>query len=280
MKRVTSLMLTLVLCVGLLSGCGKDFTATENTVFVLKNNKIVSTDVEDFGDTYKLEDLEAYVNDAIKVYTDEHGKDSVKLNKLTVEEGKATLIIEYETAGDYAAFNGIELFAGNVVDALAAGYSFDVDFASIEDGGAKECTKDEIIDDSDLKVVVFKGVGNLNVNGKVAYASVNNTKLVDASTIAIAEGNNLLGKAIEATTETTEVNETAPETESVSDETSDTQVDEGVASEDDLLSASEDDLLANAGTEASEMETFGFDDNEETEEAPSYTTVYTYVIYK
>ena len=150
--------------------------------------------------------METYINDTIKAYVDENGKDTVKLEKLTVENNKATLIIEYASAQDYMNFNGIELFTGSVVEALAAGYSFDVDFASIDDGKATECTKDEIIDSSDLKVAIFTGACNVNVSGTILYASVEDTKLVDKETIAIAKGNNLLNKAVEETEAGTEEN--------------------------------------------------------------------------
>lgn len=269
MKKFTSLVLVVVLCIGMFAGCGKNYSVNESTVFILKNSKIVSTDVEEFSDTYDQAALESYINDAINEYTQENGKDSVKLNKLTVEDGKAVLTIEYASAKDYMNFNGVELFEGSVVDALAAGYTFDVDFAAVSDMNATACSKNDIIDSSDLKVVIFKGTGNINVDGKIVYASVVNTKLADESTIAIAQGFNLLGQVIEETqaTESTEA-----DTESEVAEENDTEV-----VEENMGSVDEDDLTQST-TEEPEVE-FEFEE-EASEETVTYSNVYTYVIYK
>ena len=271
MKKFTAILLSVVLCFGLLAGCGKDYKAQESTVFILKNGKIVTTDVEEFSDTYDKTALETYINDTIKAYVDENGKDTVKLEELTVENNKATLIIEYASAQDYMNFNGIELFTGSVVEALAAGYSFDVDFASIDDGKATECTKDEIIDSSDLKVAIFTGACNVNVSGTILYASVEDTKLVDKETIAIAKGNNLLNKAVEETEAGTEaVQPTTEGIEGTEGTEIETEVPEGSVDSDDLLAES---------TQTDEVQ-FDFGDEAAAEDNQVYSGVYTYIIYK
>lgn len=270
MKKFTAILLSVVLCFGLLAGCGKDYKTQESTVFILKNGKIVTTDVEEFSDTYDKTALETYINDTIKAYVDENGKDTVKLEELTVENNKATLIIEYASAQDYMNFNGIELFTGSVVEALAAGYSFDVDFASIDDGKATECTKDEIIDSSDLKVAIFKGACNVNVSGTILYASVEDTKLVDKETIAIAKGNNLLNKAVEETEAGTEAVQPTTEGTEGTEVEGETEVPEGSVDSDDLLAES---------TQTEEVQ-FDFGDEPADDENQVYSGVYTYIIYK
>ncbi len=47
MKKFAAIAMMLIMCVGLLAGCGSSYAADESTVFVLKNGQIVSTDVED-----------------------------------------------------------------------------------------------------------------------------------------------------------------------------------------------------------------------------------------
>ncbi len=267
MKKLAAIMLAVVLCVGTLAGCGKDYSANESTVFVLKNGKVVSTDVEDFGSSYDQKALEKYIDDSISTYNDENGKDSVKLKKLSIEKKKATLILEYASTDDYKSFNGIDLFAGTVTEALAAGYDFNVDFASIKDSKATECSKDQIIDSSDLKVVIYNGTSNINVNGTIAYASVDSTKLVDKSTVAISNEYNLLNKAIDASTETEKVEEAVSGTEGTEAESADS----GSVSADDLLEDS---------TQSEEV-TFDFSDEpKEDDSVQTYSDVYTYVVYE
>ena len=67
--------LVLALCLGLMSGCGKNYEAKQNTVFILDDGKIVSTSVEKFDkDTYSEDEFKDYVKDQIEDYTDKNGK--------------------------------------------------------------------------------------------------------------------------------------------------------------------------------------------------------------
>ena len=49
MKKVGQIVLVLLLSVGMFTGCGTSYKADESTVFVLKDGKIVSTDVENLS---------------------------------------------------------------------------------------------------------------------------------------------------------------------------------------------------------------------------------------
>lgn len=266
MKKFLSFALAMVLCVGILSGCGTNYNAEESTVYVQKNGKIVSTDVEEFDTSvYDEAALKAYIDDAIDSYTSENGSGRVKLQSLNIEDNKATLIIEYASADDYTNFNGIQLFTGTIAEALAAGYTFDGDFASISDGKAAACDANEFKNQDGFKVCIIRANTNLNVPGDIKYASVENVSLVDKKTVAIAAGNNLLGQAVASTESTTE-----NATESVEEETTES-VDDGSISEDELLEV---------GEEEQEID-FGFgDDSSANETTDTYTNVYTYVIYK
>lgn len=266
MKKFLSFALAMVLCVGILSGCGTNYNAEESTVYVRKNGKIVSTDVEEFDTSaYDESALKAYIDEAIDSYTSENGSGRVKLQSLKVEDNKATLIIEYASADDYTNFNGVQLFTGTLAEALAAGYTFDGDFASISDGRATACDVSEFKNQDGFKVCIIKANTNLNVTGDIKYASVENVSLVDKKTVAIAAGNNLLGQAVASTESTTE-----NATESVEEVTTES-IDDGSISEDELLEV---------GEEEQEID-FGFDDDSSADETTdTYTNVYTYVIYK
>lgn len=266
MKKFLSCALAFVLCVGILSGCGANYDAEESTVYVQKKGKIVSTDVEAF-DTSKYDEasLKAYVEDAISEYTEENGSGKVKLNSLTVKDNVATLVIEYESADDYTNFNGIQLFTGTLAEALAAGYSFDGEFASVEDGKAVACDFSQFKDQDGLKVAIIKANTNLSVSNSIKYVSVENVNLVDKTTVSIGAGKNLLGEATEATEAVEQATESS--TESATEEV----VNEGSISEDELLEV---------GEEEEEID-FGFSDEVAYGTVTdSYTNVYTYVIYK
>lgn len=265
MKKFAAIAMMLIMCVGLLAGCGSSYAADESTVFVLKNGQIVSTDVEDFSeDTYDVDGLKTYVKDAVDTYNKKNGKDTVSFKKLSTKDNKATLTLEYDSATDYQKFNDITLFTGSVAEALAAGYSFDTDFASVSDKEIKACDKNEFLNDASYKVVVIQANTNVSVKGTIAYVSVQNTNYIDSKTIAIREGTSIFNNGKENNTEATETQEgkeTVAETENT----------EQAVSEDDLL---------NATTEETEK-VFDFsEDTAENKTDSEFSQVYTYIIYK
>lgn len=265
MKKFMVWALVAVMCLGMLAGCGTSYAADESTVFVLKDGKIVSTDVEDFDEgTYDTDGLKDYVDQTIDTYNEENGKGLVKCKDLSVKDSKAILTLEYASASDYQKFNDIELFAGSVAEALAAGYSFDADFASVSDGKIKACDSSAFLNDPDYKVVVIKGNTNVQVKGAIAFASIQNTTYVDSKTISIREGASLLNSA------KSETANTQAGTEVVSADTESTTEVSGSVTDDDLLNMTEED------TEP----VFNFDRDETTDTGSEFSSVYTYIIYK
>lgn len=256
-----------VLCI--LTGCGNSYEADESTVFVLKDGSVVSTDVEDFDETaYDADALKSYIEETIASYNEENGEDCVKQKKLTVEDGKATLILSYASAADYKNFNDIDFYTGTVTDALAAGYSFDGTFASVADGTPTACSSDEFLGDADYKVVIIRSNTRVQVKGTIAYVSTENTSYEDKNTIVIKEGTNLLSGGTQNGTEAQETTEAQPVTE-----TQEATESTGAVSEDELLDV----------TEESTQIVFDFDEDEETDSedpAAEISQVYTYIIYK
>ncbi len=269
MKKYSALILVLIMCVGILSGCGKSYGTEESTVFVLKKGNIISTDVERFDTSeYSENDLKEYVEQAVAEYTAANGKDSVVLKDLTCVDGVATLILEYASAEDYAGFNGIDMYTGSVAEALAAGYKFDTDFAEIGKDSVTECESSAFMNGEKYKVAIIKANTNLNVPGNICFASSENVSLVDKKTVAIKSGYSLLEQlADEVETEVipTETEEIVTETEV---ETSG--------------SVSEDELVLEEETETEIV--FEFPEEEEEpaseEDVTQYSNVYTYIIYK
>lgn len=93
---------------------------TASTIELLKNGKIRVTSVESFGeDYYDAEELEETIKDAISEYGD-----GVSQEYLEVSDGSAKLVLTYDSAEDYVAFNDTDLFVGTVAEAEEAGYDF------------------------------------------------------------------------------------------------------------------------------------------------------------
>lgn len=254
MKKKVTVILATMLSLCMLTACGKgDYKADVNTVFVCKDGSIVTTDVEDFEeDTYDKDSLKTYVDDAIQTYNDAHEDGAVKVMDLTVKEGKATLMTEYKTAKDYSDFNGIELFAGTILDAKEAGYKFDTSFAEIHKGDVKGLVdKSAFYDEDKYKIVIIKGNTNVHVKGNILYASTENVEMVDNKTVCIRPGQSLV--KTEEEPENTAATEIVQETEEgESTESLDEEVTFNFPTEDKAQSAAESEI----------------------------SNVYTYIIYK
>lgn len=270
MKRLLAAVPVLALCMGLLTGCGSSYDAQESTVYVLKNGKIVSVDVSDFeGASYDEEGLEAYVDGIISEYTAEYGKGLVKLKDISVTDGKASLVMEYASAEDYTGFNGVELFTGSVAEALAAGYGFAAEFADVTGDTPVSAASSDFITGDGYKVVIIRANTNVSVKGTICYVSTENVSLVDDSTVAIADGNSLLGGTLLADdTQAMEAEGTeAAETMHVETEDGDA----GSVSEDEILTGEDEDTQI----------VFDFGDEESADsDASEYSSIYTYIIYK
>jgi hypothetical protein len=278
MKKCTAILAALALSVGLLSGCGDTYEATESTVFVEKDGTILSTDIEAFDpSSYDESGLQTYVEETIREYTEEHGKDSVKLKDLSFADGKATLSIEYASVKDYSEFNEIEMFTGSVAEALAAGYTFVGEYYEFQNGNQSLCDASAFLNTDGYKVVIIKANTDVHVSGKIKYASVTNVALLDNSTVAISAENN---STLDAIADGTEESGDTESTETTEEDATEAMVSDAVSSDEGGI---EDDefVLEDEDTEV----VFTFEEQERPKDdnsvsSGSYTSVYTYIIYK
>ena len=188
------------------------YKAETSTVFVLDNGKVVTTDIEKFDvGKYDVNGLEAFLEETIRTYNEENGKDSVKQKEFSVEESVATLIVEYASADIYEDFYGIELFTGTISEAMKAGYAFDVEFARVVKEKAEKCDVEEITSQSDLKVAIIKANTRVEVDGKIKYVSADNISAFGKDWIVSKDNSNIFNKVEVDTQAGTEDVETTTE---------------------------------------------------------------------
>ena len=114
----------------LLAACGKgaDTPRQESTVVVSKTGSFSVTSVESFDESlYSREELERRIDEELTAYNaagdDADGsKKAVRLVKLEVRDGRASLLMDYASASDYAAFNDTVAYFGSVQLAGLEGY--------------------------------------------------------------------------------------------------------------------------------------------------------------
>lgn len=248
------LIVVIIATIFVLRSCGTDYTKTDaNTVYVLKNGKIVSTDIEAFDEkSYDKDSLEAYIKDIVDTYNKENGEHSVKQKTLEVENAKVTLVLEYENADVYEAINGVEMFAGTIKEATDAGYDFSCKFAKVKDGKAVAATTEDFVNSEEYKVLIIKSNTKVVLPGTVCFVSTENVASVGEDYVIIKDAAQL------------EVDESGLGAESNTETGTEEGADDSI-SEDEMLSGSEDIV-------------FDFGDEETTES--QITEVLTYIIYK
>ena len=186
-------MAALGCCIGmsmLLGACGAKLDVQENTIALQRNGKILEAAVESFDQSYyDQEELDTYVQNAVDDYTAEHGKKSVSVTDSKVEEKKAYLTLQYESAETFSDFTGIECFSGSIVEAQSAGYDFDLDFYPVTDGktDTKAVKGSTLLDDDDLKVLIVKENSDLIVPGKIAYVSTEGTEVTSEKQVNVTQ---------------------------------------------------------------------------------------------
>lgn len=243
------LIVIVILGIFIFGSCGTDYAeADTNTVFVLKDGKIVSTDVESFDQKkYNETEFESYVTGIVDTYNKKNGEDSLVKKEFIVEEGVATLVLEYSNGDVYEDINGVEFFTGTIKEAQKAGYTFDVNFAQMKDGKAVAADAKDFVKGEDYKVVIIKSNTKVVVPGEICFVSTQNVSKVGEDFVLIKDGSALL-------------------TEEVFDNTEETTEIEGAVGEDEV-----------EGGDGEIIFDFG---DEPDEESSQYSEVLTYIIYK
>ena len=176
MKKVKILGLAVV-SMGLLSGCSR-FTPDETAISIKKDYGIVSYVKETFDkEYYNADELEATIDQEILEYNTSVGSENIEKTKFEVKDQMAELKMEYATGDDYASFNDVTMFSGDVLGAYYAGYDFAGSFQSLEKGKvtADEVTGNDILNSYNYGIVILEEAVEVQVPGNIVYASSNVT---------------------------------------------------------------------------------------------------------
>ncbi len=175
MRRMIHVGALLVLTVAVLTGCGKNFSADTDTVYVQKKGTVKGANVADFDKEYYDEaELESFINDTVDTYVAKAGEGTVAVTSFAVEDGTAHVYLDYAGAEDYAQFNGIDFYAGTVLDAQADGYDIPKEYNAATD-------KDTTWDADGNKIVIIGQQTQVRVDGTILFVTPNVT-VVDKNT--------------------------------------------------------------------------------------------------
>ena len=130
-KRFIRLSLTLIMALLLIvqTGCLSVDAENKNQIELSSDGKLHQTIVDDADASVTGEELENYINDSIKEYQGSAG--NVALERCKVRDGKVNIILNYDSAAAYAAFNNVICFNGTLKEAYDAGYDLNRTFYSL-----------------------------------------------------------------------------------------------------------------------------------------------------
>lgn len=175
MRRMMRVGVLLVLMTAVLTGCGKEFSADTDTVYVQKKGTIKGANVAAFDkEYYDQDELESFINDTVDTYVAKSGEGTVSVTDFAVENDVAHVYLDYAGAEDYARFNGVDFYAGTVLDSQADGYDLPKEYNAVTD-------KDTTWDAQGNKIVIIGQQTQVKVDGTILFVS-SNVNVVDKNT--------------------------------------------------------------------------------------------------
>lgn len=170
-----------LMAVTLLTGCGNPLKKMEaSTIYVKEDNSITSISIEDFDKDYYVEsELDSLIKTEVEEHNKQFGDKHVKVDKLKVEDKKATLTMEYASVEDYNEFNDSDFIIGQIAGSNLAG--------EFVDETGKAVALDDIKKDDKLKVIKTSEPTQVMVKGKVVYYT-NGLELMDKNLVKTKDG--------------------------------------------------------------------------------------------
>lgn len=206
-KGALSFVLALLLIFSLTGCSSAKFNPTETSIYIKKDRSIISAEIEEFDNSefdeerYDEDELREFVEEAVIAYNTE--KDglayayesdtkedlAVSIDSLTVEDGIATLILNYASSDDYVDFYGSAALGGLdqlIVGLVSDGVNSDLSFTDMLDADGNEADYDEVTENESYVLVAVQGSVVMQVQGTVMYYSSGCT-LQDSSTVVTTD---------------------------------------------------------------------------------------------
>lgn len=179
-----------MLCVScILTGCS-GFSPAVSGISIDKKGGVKEFVRENFDQSYYSKDeFEEEIEAQIRSYNDKAGTKAVKKQGFSVKDGVAQLRMTYAGTKDYAAFNNLDFYVGDIQGAVQAGYAFEGRFAEVSGGKVNESALvwgSAIMSGKNYNTVALRQAMLIEVPGTIKYVS-ENVKVTDKSTAVIEE---------------------------------------------------------------------------------------------
>ena len=205
MRKIIMLLLTISLffCAACENGNVSLADAGETTLGINGDGKIEEVTIESFEEDYYSEtELEAYIQAAVDAFNDANpqpvpetsgnGKaqtaeapKAITVLEVKAERSKARMHLLYQSADLYNSFNGCDLKAMPLEDAVSSGAFSQLHMLRMA-GDKGEVTVDDVMQKEGLYVVITQQKQRVVTAGKLTYYTENVTE-EDAHTVITAE---------------------------------------------------------------------------------------------
>ena len=167
--RKKSIFLGVLLFV-FLTGCSSYKEYGKNIIEISKDGQIEETLIESFEESYySEEELVSSIESEVSSYNDGSESALVALESCEVEEQKAVVHMNYASADDYAVFNHVDMFHGDISGFAESPYHAYIDLKDMEGG---EIPFSSIAASGEAyQVVVLDMDCILEVSGTICYVS-------------------------------------------------------------------------------------------------------------
>lgn len=183
-----------------MAGCGEvKFEPTENSIFAKKDGTVISADIEEFdSESYSVEDLTAFVEEAVSAYNKEHDAEEkayaenkevlpVAINEIKVsEDKKASLLLKYATTEDYVEFTGTAGMEEGIAS-LETKLLEELPDAKYLKADGTEIETDAISVTQNTMIVSIEGPVKMVVEGTIQFVS-DGVTIVDKNTVTTPSG--------------------------------------------------------------------------------------------
>ncbi len=182
MKKRIVCFFGVLLLIAMLCGCGEE--PKGSYISINKDGTITQKIVESFEEeNYDIEELRSKTQNELDTYAA-----GSKLTELVEEDGKVTLIMDFDSLASFNAFNQTNLFSGTVKEALeASDGTYFADVKLVDAKKEKEVPIEDITGNGELSVVIFEEDTTYQVSGNLRYMS-DNLELVSKKSVRLKEG--------------------------------------------------------------------------------------------
>lgn len=174
MKKRITFGVCLIMCLSLLNGCGgseelKLSSIDTDTIYVNSEGSIELANVEEFDKEYYSESqLEDFIEETIDTYKKTEGSGEVTMEDFSVKDEVAKVLLKFDSAQTYAAFQGIDFQVVHTED-IQGNLVLPESFVSADDGSS--VSKDTVIKEDGLKLLIINEPLHVQLDGTIKYYS-------------------------------------------------------------------------------------------------------------